>query len=304
MTAGIGETASAPRPSIHVEAFSASLQDRALGGSVGFPEPSWRLIYIQNGILNFRTEEEHIELQGPSLSWIPWTKVYRLSAKAGSVGAAILLNETMLANAIGHKPESADLRLMVQNRAHFAFQDNAVLEPEARVPFEVIMREFRTNAPAADTVIEAQVRVLLVIIWRSLLTSGASVPNRSDAGQALQAFRQLVELNFRMRWRVVDYAEELGMTRDRLHDICVRNIGKSPHQLLRERTIAEAEALLLRSNRTIDQISDFLGFQSASHFSRFFRNANGVPPGAYRRSLLGQAGFSEVPTGKNYADWP
>ena len=56
---------------------------------------------------------------------------------------------------------------------------------------------------------------------------------------------------------------------------------------------AEAEALLLRSTQTIDQIADHLGFSSTPHFSRFFRGMLGVPPGAFRKAAENEPSAAE-----------
>ena len=100
-------------------------------------------------------------------------------------------------------------------------------------------------------------------------------------------FGKLAEIRFRERWGVRDYASELGLSTDRLHDICTRILGKPPLRLIHERTLSESQSLLERSSRTVDQIADVLGFHTASQFSKFFKSIVGVPPGAYQRKLEG-----------------
>ena len=180
----------------------------------------------------------------------------------------------------------------------------ALVEKDIARAFDAMRHEFHSGAPGAETIIEAEVRILLVVLWRHVAIPNESVAHPAGAAQALRAFRQLVEMHFRDRWHVSDYAAQLGVTRDRLHDICKRSLAKPPLRLIHERSVSEAEALLLRSSLTIDQIADFLGFPSTPHFSRFFRRMMGQPPGAFRRNSTYGKGKDHGTQVRSFADWP
>ena len=298
------QQAQPPSQDLFVETFSAGLQSRTLGGLMNVPSPAWWLIYVENGTVQALQDDQVIPLIGPLLAWIPRPDLGRLRADAGTVGGGVLLGESTLANAIGHKPESADLRLMVRSPGHLNLTENVRAESDIKRAFATMHHEFTQAAPGAGTVIEAQIRVLLVTLWRHVALAGEEIVHRASAAQALQTFRQLVESHFRDRWGVEDYAQTLGMTRDRLHDICIRTLDKPPSQLLRERTAAEAEALLWRSTQTIEQISDHLGFHAPSHFSRFFYNVTGRRPGALRKEAMKQRSNLNHQGPQSFADWP
>ena len=289
---------------VNVETFSAGLQPRTLGGLVDFGAPSWRLIYVEDGAVEVVHEDDSQTLRGPTLIWSPWSSSKRLRAEAGSSGAVILLDELTLTNAIGHKPESADLRMLVTSAFSLGLSSDKDINTDVRRVFTKMHQEFAEGLPGAATIIEAEIRILLVLMWRQTARPTIGLGKSAGSAQALSAFRHLVEMHFRDRWQIADYAAELGMTRDRLHDICKRAVGKPPLRLVHERSAAEAEILLVRSTQTIDQIAGHLGFSSTPHFSRFVRGMLGAPPGAIRKNAEDDGGQTMRDSSRSFADWP
>jgi AraC family transcriptional activator of pobA len=103
---------------------------------------------------------------------------------------------------------------------------------------------------------------------------------------------------------VARYAAELGLSADRLHDLCVQQLGRSPRQLLHQRTVREACALLAGTEHPIERIAGALGFGSASHFSRLFKRWLGVSPQGWRQQARREPGRGSAALPASYADWP
>ena len=64
-----------------------------------------------------------------------------------------------------------------------------------------------------------------------------------------------------------------------------RNTGMSPKAYVKRRLNQEAMQLLLDSDFKIKDVASQLRFFDEFHFSRFFRNANGLAPLQYRRAF-------------------
>lgn len=77
-------------------------------------------------------------------------------------------------------------------------------------------------------------------------------------------------------------ANELHLSRSQSTKIFTKIYGISPRRYVTELKLNQAKHLLVRTSKTIDQISQELGFQSPSHFSRQFRQWIGVSPNQYR----------------------
>lgn len=288
----------------HAEIIRCGLQDRVIGGLVALHERSWRAVYLHSGELDLRQPEHSVTVSAPALIWLPWDSSSRIAVRAGSVGASLLLGERGLANAIGRKPEAAELRMMARDNVLLPLDEKPQVLQDISRAFDLVVREAGSDAPGVETIVEAQVRVLLVLLWRHATRARQHMETGASSAQILQRFRQLLEVHFRDRWTVSAYAAELGMSADRLHDICTRTLGKPPRQLIQERTIYEAQALLERSNRTVDQIAAFLGFKSAAQFNTFFKSRIHVPPGQYRQERSRQQAREADGGSHSFADWP
>lgn len=296
---------SAPPPvPFHVEVIQSGLQEKVLGGLVDLHGRSWWVVLLESGQLTISRDGGTTTVTGPALLWLPWDRSQRIRAKAGTVGGHLVMGETSLANAIGVKPEAADLRVLSERAVHLPLDGREALHRDMARCFDLILRESAGHAPGSATVIEAQVRVILVMLWRHTARPDDLRHTGANTSLILQQFRQALETHFRDRWTVARYAEALHMSTDRLHDICQRNLGKPPSRLIHERLGYEAQVLLERSSMTLDQIAEFLGFRSAAQFSNFFKVLHGVRPGAWRRAVRGSDKGVSAHEAQSYADWP
>jgi AraC family transcriptional activator of pobA len=153
-------------------------------------------------------------------------------------------------------------------------------------------------------VIEAQLRCLLIHIWRQNHTFVEAAETAGPQLALLRRFRQLVERHFRERLKVADYAAALHSTPDRLHSITFETLGRTPLALIHARCHLEARALLTRTNLSLDQIAAELSFKSTPQFSSFFRKMEGVPPGRYRAAAMAQSAALGRRQELEFSDWP
>jgi AraC family transcriptional regulator, transcriptional activator of pobA len=294
-----------PQPvPFHAEVIQCGLQDRVLGGLVDLHVRSWWVILLDSGQAVITRDDGATTVSGPALLWLPWERSQRIRAKAGTVGGRLVMGETALANAIGVKPEAADLRVLAARHIHLSFEGRPALHRDIIGCFDLILREAAGNAPGSATVIEAQVRVMLVMLWRYAARPDDLRQAGASTSLILQQFRHILETHFRDRWTVTRYADALNVSADRLHDICQRTLGKPPLQLIHERLVFEAQVLLERSSMTLEQIAEFLAFRSAAQFSSFFKTLRGIPPGTWRRQARMADDTTVDRVMRSYADWP
>ena len=78
------------------------------------------------------------------------------------------------------------------------------------------------------------------------------------------------------------YADRLFVHTNYLNRALKEVTGRTTTQFINERIMQEARALLLYSNWTIGQISNSLGFEEATHFTRAFRTHTGQTPSSLR----------------------
>lgn len=158
--------------------------------------------------------------------------------------------------------------------------------------------EFRIVSAAlaqvqADSVREAplaQVHALLrhqlsaLLIRLHLASQDAARPLAAAAEQVrFRRFQQLLESSFHDWHQVADYANVLGCTERTLTRTTQRMAGVTAKAFIAARISLEAKRLLAHTALSVVDISDRLGFDDPSNFTKFFKRVTGGLPLALRR---------------------
>jgi len=148
--------------------------------------------------------------------------------------------------------------------------------------YEFFVEEF-------ETVDHTQGEMLLVLLKRLLIKSvriaRKTLPVEDMPQTKLNTIRKfnlLVEMHFREKHKVSEYADLLHMTPKSLSNLFSRYFNKSPLKIITERIILESKRLLDFSDKNINEIASTLGFDEVSHFSKFFKTQVGLSPAAYK----------------------
>jgi len=277
------------------------LRPRVIGLAEALQGPSWFAMLITSG--DARIADEDDPLRGPTLAWRPWTQHTRATIQAGAEGLYLNLGNTALAGAVGHMPISKDLREMANRSVTAPLSAHPETLQTLTAAFTGLRRELTSDHPTSPASAEAYLRIILIETYRAALAQASAGDIASPAHKIFADFGSLVEAHFRDRWSVNDYASALGLSRDRLGDICRRIRGFSPKQVIDRRVTLEARLHLENSPHSIQQVAAVTGFSTTAQFNRFFHRTVGIPPGAYRRAYLKGARSGVSDPGTTY-DWP
>lgn len=91
-------------------------------------------------------------------------------------------------------------------------------------------------------------------------------------------FKKLVEEYFISKRTVQEYAEIMNITPKYLLELVKKETGQTALNIIRTRLYMEARYLLCATDMNIIEISSELGFDTSSHFSRFFKQFEGKSP--------------------------
>lgn len=148
--------------------------------------------------------------------------------------------------------------------------------------YEFFVEEF-------ETIDHIQGEMLLVLLKRLLIKSvriARKVLPLEDMPQpkldTIRKFNLLVEMHFREKHKVKQYADLLNMTPKSLSNLFSRYFNKSPLKVISERIILESKRLLDFSDKNINEIALTVGFDEVSHFSKFFKTQVGLSPKEYK----------------------
>ena len=96
--------------------------------------------------------------------------------------------------------------------------------------------------------------------------------------QRLVELGKVIEQHYKEQKSVEFYARKLELSAKRLNEIAKETSGQTVTQMLHKRLLLEAKREMISQNKTIQTISDELGFENASYFARFFKKQEGISP--------------------------
>lgn len=95
-------------------------------------------------------------------------------------------------------------------------------------------------------------------------------------GQIVRDFKRLVNTQFATWHKVGQYASALRLSPNYLNEVIHQATGSSPKQYIQDRIMLEAKRLAIHTDSTLKEIAYGLGYQDPAHFSRYFKQCNGV----------------------------
>lgn len=293
-----------PEVTVRAERFRAALQARTLGRAGLSEAENIRAILVDRGEVTLRpVSGPAVPLTGPVMGWFPWRDGMRLDLGAGAQGTHLLLGWSTLNRVLQSRPDLAELRFMAERPAVVRLAPEGGSAATVAACFAGILDETLRPGPMAPAAVEAFLHVILVHLHRGQPHAPRTGAVPRDGPALAQHFTALVEGHFRDRWTVARYAAEMGVSRDRLGDICLRAHGRPPAQLIRERVALEARIYLEGSSLAPGQIAGILGFAGTPQFNRFFRAMQGRPPGRWRADRRRAEASGAPDAGAPYA-WP
>jgi len=304
---GSERTPNAPLPAVarrvQVERIAGGLH--GMRWRPGLPPgggPARLALLVEAGQVALRHGGALLQAEGPVLLWSDWPAGTVLAAAPGAAATALTMAEDLLQEAIGLTLDTDHLRALLRPGPPLVLALDANRRDGLQRRLQAIDAELRERGDGFHTALSAHLVLLAVALWRRLNAEGLTRPGAGGRHAVLDRFRRLLELHYRERWRVGDYAAELDLPARRLNRICSRHLGRSPTRLIDQRSLREARLRLERSGLTVAQIAHELGFVDPPHFSRFFKAQTGLTPGAWRAGLGRRDGADAAPAG--FSDWP
>ncbi|WP_455497689.1 helix-turn-helix domain-containing protein [Coprobacter sp.] len=142
-----------------------------------------------------------------------------------------------------------------------------------------------------DSFREEMFRILLkriIIFFTRIARRKFSITQEKEKSfEIVRQYYVLVDLHFREKKQVQDYADMLCRSPKTLSNLFSVYGLPSPLRIIHERLEAEAKRLLLYTSKSAKEIAAILGFEDQASFSRFFKNMAGMNVSEYRKSING-----------------
>jgi len=89
-------------------------------------------------------------------------------------------------------------------------------------------------------------------------------------------------------YSVQQFSEEMGMDRTVLYKKLLSITGLPPSEFIRSIRLKRAAQLLLKSQLSVGEVADKVGFNTHRYFSKYFKEAYGVTPSEYIKDMAGR----------------
>ena len=155
--------------------------------------------------------------------------------------------------------------------------------------YSVFLEEFSNPDHIQGEMLQMLLKRLIILTTRLAKDQLISSDLNNEQIEIIRKFNYLVDIHFREKRKVGDYADMLFKSPKTLSNLFAVYNQKSPQQLIQDRIALEAKRLLQYTDKQHQEIAYELGFNDAAHFSRFFKNIDGHSPTSYRQSLLQRA---------------
>lgn len=153
--------------------------------------------------------------------------------------------------------------------------------------FDVFREEFETEDQIQGEMMQVMLKRLIIIITR--LARQQYISNETLSDDKLDTIRRynlLVENHYRTQHQVQFYAAELNKSPKTLSNLFALYNHRSPLTVIQERILLEARRLLQYTDKSAKEIAYELGFEDATHFSKFFKKGTAQSPTGFRNAPL------------------
>lgn len=150
---------------------------------------------------------------------------------------------------------------------------------------EEILGELAAREPGHVLAANSACGRLVGLLWRDVLTAGASGPRPAQAAAAtrLAPVFQLIHARFRERLTLDELAATVHLHPAYLSTLFRRLTGHAPLRYIARYRLDRVRELLLSTDLSIRQIAEATGFRDAYYLSRVFSAAEGESPSEFRK---------------------
>ncbi|BBD60198.1 AraC family transcriptional regulator [Nostoc sp. HK-01] len=179
--------------------------------------------------------------------------------------------------------ESVDLQ-GVELRPYFAAP-----EPLIQQIALALKSELESGGMGSQLYIESLKTTLCIHLLKHHSIASDKIPQFSNhKGLSPRKLRQAISYiheNLERDLTLAEIAAVVGMSMYHFSRLFKQSTGFAPHQYVLNSRIAKAKKLLSATEKSIEQISEQVGFQSQSHFTNVFRKFMGITPKTYREQV-------------------
>lgn len=280
-----GETPAAPVDMLHVEAIQSRSRLYQWEIDVHAHRSLHQILWIGSGTATIALDEQRVQRDGPVAVIVPPGVVHGFRFSPHTEGQVFTFNPHAMIE--GDVPATGQaLRDLFAAARILEFEPDAAATMRIDRLFAELADEFASpdagNSPVPLWLGRA-------IVWRLAQQSERQARYAARGGDQFTRFLLLVETHHCEHWPIARYADELGMTPERLNRLAKAETGQSALDVVHARLTREACRRLTYIAAPISKLAFELGFEDPAYFCRFFKRRTGQSPRDYRRVVSEEA---------------
>ncbi|WP_260510394.1 helix-turn-helix transcriptional regulator [Paenibacillus typhae] len=237
------------------------------------------LYWIHEGEGIFRTNVEH-KVQAGMLAYLkPGLKMSMRSEMEAPLRITMLLFDCA---ELGYDAVWRNVRPIETLRLPFLGQYGPGQAEEISAMFREINQEWLPGQTAGTAVSRAKTQILLHKLHQSVQADWNLM--ESGAFAAFERIKSKLENAYMDHHRIEKLAEEYGISASYLRKLFLKYTGMGPKEYHMHIQNQQACRYLTFTDYPVREIAKLCGFYEEYHFSKMFKQLNGVSPTAYRSS--------------------
>ncbi|MBB6371548.1 helix-turn-helix domain-containing protein [Chryseobacterium shigense] len=243
-----------------------------------------KILFIPEGY-ELTVDFNHYKVSKPSLFFL--TSQHLKIEKGKKEGMLLYYNRDFYCIQIHDKEVACD-GLLFHNVFEIPFIElNDKEIPDIENLFHHIKDELEWKDSSAEEMIRTYVKQIIIRATRNWKKQHLNNDTVKIPGNELDIFRDFsryLEIHFREKHNVADYAELLHIAPKTLtHKFKSLNL-ESPNQLIINRILLEAKRLLFYTDKPVKEIAYDLGYEDPAYFNRLFTNKTGSTPANFKKN--------------------
>jgi AraC family transcriptional regulator len=247
-------------------------------------EPQQHNFYLHTG------PAVRAEIKSPDLSGMQWVRPGSLWVMPQGSRHQVRFEGSVTVEGIALAFDPLRFDTLVQS-AGGTYSSRIVQSVAASPPkIEHLMRALEHESNHPSTHDHFGMECIATVIALALSQHAGAIPRPAKTGPRLaprqiRSVQSYVTEHLGRSITLAELASAAGLSSFHFLRAFKQSLGVTPRQYVLDQRMERARSLLAGSNLSIAQIGLSVGFDHASHFTRAFRRAIGVPPSIFRGSL-------------------
>lgn len=262
----------------------------------------WEFIYADRGALEVQAGEKRFILQQGQLLFHPPGEFHTVATAGDGVANAIVISFECRADELAVLAGRAITVLTGERQLMSGIVEDAraAFENDLGDPgYTALIRTGGGDYACEQHILLMLETLLIRLIRRSAAGSSNKPEGRATGAEHFAMAARYIERNLDTAFSLDMLCAEVGISPAHLERLCRRATGMSVIQYCRARRIARARELLREGSMSVTAIAAATGFSSVHYFSRAFKQAVGMSPSDYVRSIKS---MTDRPAGETYPD--